>query len=144
MSKPKKPKDFLKLPQYEGGKEALRKFIDKNLQYPEEALKNNVEGTVEAEYFINGLGDVKKVNILEGIGFGCDEEVIRLLKSLVYQKAINRGIKTTTRKSIKIHFKLPKKEKTIVKYNLVSKDKKVTNQPTTRKNTYTIKINYTS
>ena len=121
MRKSRKPKHFLQTPQYPGGKTAMAKFINENLLYPEEAQQNKIEGTVEAEYFINGLGNITSVNILKGLGSGCDEEVKRVIKLLVFEKAVNRGMKSSTRKTLKINFKLPKKKKPLIKYNLVKK-----------------------
>lgn len=121
----------------------MTKFINENLQYPQEALDNKIEGEVEAEYFINGLGDITSVNILKGIGHGCDEEVIRLIKSLVFEKAINRGYKTSTRKTLKINFKLPKPKKPTVTYNLVKEKKETAPSPPQKKSGgYNITITY--
>jgi len=119
MRKSRKPKHFLQTPQYPGGKTAMTRFLNENLRYPKEALEQKIEGTVQAEYFVNGLGNITSVNILKGIGSGCDEEVIRLIKSLVFEKAVNRGMKSSTRKTLNINFKLPKKKTPVVKYNLV-------------------------
>ncbi|MFT7031660.1 MAG: TonB family protein [Cyclobacteriaceae bacterium] len=119
MRKSRKPKHFLQTPQYPGGKTAMVKFINENLKYPKKALESKVEGTVEAEYFINGLGNITSVNILKGIGSGCDEEVVRLIKLLAFEKAVNRGMKSSTRKTLNVNFKLPKKKTPTIKYNLV-------------------------
>jgi len=140
MSKPKRPKDFLKVPQYVGGNAALKVFLDKNLKYPKEALDGKIEGEVEAEYHVDGLGKIKKVKILKGIGYGCDEEVIRLVKLLIFQKAVNRGMKTLTRKTLKINFQLPKLKTVQVKYQIIDKPKK-SNSSSKNKYGYTITIN---
>jgi len=142
MHKPKKPKDFLKTPQYPGGKAAMSKFLNENLKYPQEALDNKIEGTVEAEYFVDGLGKIKNVNILKGLGHGCDEEVKRLIKSLVFDKAVNRGLKTSTRKTLKINFKLPKKKAPTLQYQLV-KTKPPEDAPVKKSGGYNITISYT-
>ena len=82
----------------------MKVFITTNLKYPKEALENKVEGAVEVAYDVDGLGKIRNVNILSGIGHGCDEEVIRLVNLLVYEKAINKGKKTLTHKKLKIDF----------------------------------------
>ncbi len=87
---------------------ALKEFITKNLIYPKEALENRVEGSVEVAYEVDGLGKIRNVKIISGLGFGCDEEVIRLVNMLVFQKAVNKGKRTLTRKKLKVDFKLPK------------------------------------
>ena len=130
----------LQAPEYRGGKKALLKFIDENLKYPEEALHQRIEGTVHLEYVVNGLGKIVNVKVLKGIGYGCDEEAIRLIKSLVYEKVYNEGLNTRTKRSMKIHFRLPKKKSVQLNYQLVSSKPKVAaprNKPTT---TYQINI----
>jgi TonB family protein len=121
MPKHKKPKDFIRVPQYPGGNTALKEFLDKNLIYPKEAFESKVEGEVEAEYHVDGLGKIKNIKILKKLGSGCDEEVLRLIKLLVYAKAINRGLKTLTRKTLKITFKLPKQQGAQINYSIVKK-----------------------
>tara|TARA_A100000171_G_scaffold30172_1_gene28397 strand:- start:1094 stop:1537 length:444 start_codon:yes stop_codon:yes gene_type:complete len=116
MSKPRKDEP-LKTPQYRGGVQALKKFLSEQLKYPEEALKNKVEGVVEVAYDVDGLGRILNVKILTGLGSGCDEEVIRLVKMLVYETAINKGKNTLTHKKLKVDFKLPKPKKAPVQYN---------------------------
>ncbi len=141
MVRHKKPKDFLKVPQYPGGKEALHRFVKANLRYPEDALHKRVEGTVEAEYFVNGLGKITDVKILRGVGHGCDEEVIRLIKMLVFEKAVNRGLKTSTRKTLKVDFKLPAKQQKI-NYQLVPTPSPTPKPAPKTGNSYTISITY--
>ncbi|WP_323756682.1 energy transducer TonB [Roseivirga sp.] len=116
MSKPRKGEP-LKTPQYRGGVQALKKFLSEQLNYPEEALKNKVEGVVEVAYDVDGLGRILNVKILTGLGSGCDEEVIRLVKMLVYETAINKGKNTLTHKKLKVDFKLPKPKKVATQYN---------------------------
>ncbi len=106
MSKPRKDQP-LKLPRYKGGMEALKAFIVANLKYPEEALKHKIEGAVEVAYDVDGLGRVRNVSIISGPGYGCNEEVIRLVNLLVYEKATNPGRNTMSHKKLKVDFKLP-------------------------------------
>jgi TonB family protein len=110
MSKPRKDAP-LKTPVYKGGMAALKKFVSENLVYPQEAIDLKIEGDVEVAYDVDGLGRILNVKILDGLGHGCDEEVIRLIRSLVYQTAINKGKNTLTHKKLKIKFKLPTKVK---------------------------------
>lgn len=124
MGKPKKANDFFKAPTYRGGNTAMKKFIAENLKYPKDALESKVEGSVDLTYVVDGLGKVINAEIKKGIGHGCDQEALRLVKSLVFEKAINRGFKTTSKRNIKINFKLPKPVQksttTQVNYQIVS------------------------
>ena len=140
MKKSKKPKDFIQTPQYPGGKPALDQFLSSNLRYPKSAFDNKIEGDVEAEYFIDGLGRVLEVNILKNLNPACDAEVVRLIQSLKYTKAITRGVKTKTRQTLTVHFKLPKKQPVKVNYVLTPSVKKVTE--TKKPISYSINVNF--
>jgi protein TonB len=53
--------------------------VKTNLKYPEEAVKNKVQGQVVAEFIIDETGVVTNPTILQGLGSGCDEEALRVL-----------------------------------------------------------------
>lgn len=107
MKKKVKPESFIKQPTYSGGKKALDEFIKTNLEYPEEAVKNKVSGSVKLKFDIDVFGNVKDVSIIHGIGYGCDEEAIRLVKLLKYEKKKYRGLFVVFHQSMFIHFRLP-------------------------------------
>ena len=112
MQKERKDKHFIKKPIYPGGPKAMRQFIKNNLQYPKEALENRVEGTVSLEYNIDYQGTVTDVHVISGIGFGCDEEAMRLVKLLKFEVPKTHKAKVRFRKTLQIHFRLPKQKKT--------------------------------
>jgi len=120
----KKNKKFLKLPLYEGGSDALKKFIDSNLKYPEEALKNNIQGTVHIKYDVDDNGSVLSAKVEKGIGYGCDEEALRLVRMLSYNKAKNIGQRVKSSMKIKIRFYLPQAINLVnnYQYNYIKKE----------------------
>jgi len=122
MKKKKKEKHFLKLPQYSGGKESFNKLLRENLKYPEEALKNMIEGDVHLAFEIDHNGKVFNVKVTHGLGYGCDEEAVRLIEMLSYEKAKNRGVKVKASKKIRIPFRL-KKTTAGLQYNYQAKTK---------------------
>jgi TonB family protein len=61
---------------------ALYEYIAKNLQYPADARKRRVEGKVYAEFVVEKDGSLSNVKVAKGIGAGCDEAVVRVVKSL--------------------------------------------------------------
>jgi TonB family protein len=63
-----------------GGMGAFGKFLQKNLKYPEKALRANVTGKVYVEFIVESNGILTNFNILKSVGFGIDEETIRVLK----------------------------------------------------------------
>lgn len=70
-------------PDYPGGMTAFMKYVRKNLAYPKEAKKEKVRGKVYVEFVIDSTGRIKDeaVRVLKGIGYGCDEEAVRLIKN---------------------------------------------------------------
>lgn len=110
MKKEKKDKDFLHKPVYPGGIKAIRQLIREQLRYPAAALSAGVEGTVYLKYTIDYKGKVNDVKVVSGLGYGCDEEAVRLVKLLKFEVPRNRKIKVLFSKSIQIHFRINKKE----------------------------------
>ena len=103
----KKKKQFLNLPQYIGGSQAFKEFVANNLTYPAEALEKIIEGSVIIEYEISDEGVVLNPRVFKGIGFGCDEEAIRVVSLLRFEKVKNRGMRVRMTTKTTIHFRLP-------------------------------------
>jgi TonB family protein len=100
-------KRFLNLPKYIGGSEDFRKFIADNLRYPEAALGAKIEGSVIVEYDIADDGLVYNPHVLKGLGYGCDEEAMRVIGLLRFEKVKNRGVRVKMTTKTTIHFRLP-------------------------------------
>ena len=129
MHKKTKDKHFIKKPVYKGGIKAMRAFISQALNYPDQALKAQVEGTVYLKYSIDYRGKVLDAKVISSLGYGCDEEAIRLVKLLTFKVAKIKKGKILFHKSLQIHFKLPKKAETKetsmqINYQYVEKAKK--------------------
>ncbi len=105
-SKNPRKKSFLRIPVFPGGKEAYQQFIKENIVYPESALTNKVEGYVYLVYTVNNIGEIVDVEVTKGIGSGCDEEAIRIIRMLKYDPARNRGVKMKVEMKTRINFKL--------------------------------------
>jgi TonB family protein len=104
--KNQKKKTFLRIPTFPGGKDAYHEFIKDNIVYPEQALSNKVEGAVYLVYTVNNIGEIVDVEVIRGIGFGCDEEAVRVIRLMKYEPARNRGVKMNVELKTKINFKL--------------------------------------
>lgn len=74
-------------PEFPGGMAAWAKFIQKNLKYPFMAQDANVQGKVYLSFVVEKDGSITDVNVLRGIGFGCDEEAVRVIKKSPKWKA---------------------------------------------------------
>jgi len=107
MRKEVKKGDILKRPEYPGGQKAMRAFIGAQMRYPPAAMEAGLEGTVHLRYAIDHLGTVKDVKVLKGLGSGCDEEAVRLVRLLRFNVEKTRGVKVLYHKTIQIHFRKP-------------------------------------
>lgn len=69
-------------PDFPGGQSAMYKFLGENIKYPAAAQRANVSGRVFVKFVVEKDGSIGAVEVLKGIGFGCDEEAIRVIKSM--------------------------------------------------------------
>jgi protein TonB len=70
------------MPVYAEGTEALLNFISSKLKYPELARKAGIEGKVFIYFIVNRDGTISNAEIAKGIGAGCDEEALHVIKQL--------------------------------------------------------------
>ena len=121
-------KRFLNLPEYPGGKEAFKAYIKSNLKYPEEALRRKIEGIVHLKAEIDDNGHVGNVVVEKGLGAGCDEEAVRLIKNVRFGGVKNRGVRVKNRKKFRVEFKLPPEKRKIV-YQMKKPRQKPSQEP---------------
>lgn len=67
-------------PEFPGGMNAWAKFLQNNLRYPYMAQDNNIQGKVLVSFVVEKDGSITDVSVVRGIGYGCDEEAIRVIK----------------------------------------------------------------
>lgn len=92
-------------PQPPGGD--LQSYFVKNIKYPQKAINQDVEGKVFVTFVITSSGDVDDVKLLKGIGYGCDEEALRVVKAMPkWTPGKNGGREVKVRMNIPIVFKL--------------------------------------
>lgn len=65
-------------PEFPGGIRELGRYIGKNIRYPAAAHRANVQGKVFLQFVVGKDGDIRDPKVLKGIGFGCDEEALRI------------------------------------------------------------------
>jgi protein TonB len=93
-----------KMPAFPGGEKAMLRYIQSNVNHPEEAKKKGIEGTVVARFVVSKDGRIRDIEILKNPGGGCGEEVVRLLKNMPrWEPGKQRGRKVT------VYYKLPVK-----------------------------------
>lgn len=69
-------------PEFAGGMSALNQYLGKNIRYPAAAQRANVSGRVFVSFVVNTDGSIQDVTVLKGLGFGTDEEAVRVVKSM--------------------------------------------------------------
>jgi len=79
------------MPAYPGGEEALRKFVNENLEYPEEAQEKGIDGQVIAQFNIDSNGDVINIHIKKSLKPSCDSAVIKMLKAMPKWIPVNKN-----------------------------------------------------
>ena len=63
-----------------GGRKEYEEYLKKNLLYPQVAIENKVEGKVTIQFTVQPSGQLTDFRVVKSLGFGCDEEVIRLIQ----------------------------------------------------------------
>jgi periplasmic protein TonB len=63
------------------GNQAYQQYINSNVVVPNKARRNNVTGNVVVSFFVNESGSLSNINVINGLGYGCDEEAIRVVKN---------------------------------------------------------------
>jgi TonB family protein len=93
----------------EEGHVAYKEYLKKQMQYPKEALDNKVEGKVTVQFVVEPNGELTEFNVIKGIGFGCDEELIRLIKQGPrWIPSKRNGSAVRERVKVRLRFQLPK------------------------------------
>lgn len=82
------------MPSFPGGDAERQRFLAEEIKYPKEAEENGIQGMVYVQFVINSKGNITDVKILRGIGGGCDEEAIRVIKMMPQWKPGRQNGKT--------------------------------------------------
>jgi TonB family protein len=94
-----------------GGRRAFKKYLEDKLIYPQQAIANKVEGKVTIQFIVEPTGKLSNFNVVKGIGSGCDEELIRLIKQGPKWSATKRNDELVkSRVRVRMRFSLPKKK----------------------------------
>jgi len=89
-------------PSFPGGEEKLMEYLGKNISYPPMAKESGIQGTVFVTFVVEPDGSVTNAKIMRGIGGGCDEEAIRVVRNMPkWTPGKQRG------KPVRVQFNLP-------------------------------------
>ena len=89
-----------KMAEFPGGEDALYQFIADNIEYPKEAREKGIQGKLFVEFIIWSDGSVGQIKVLNKIGGGCEEEVIRVIKLMPNWTPAEQGGKIVNSKFI--------------------------------------------
>ena len=89
-------------PDFPGGTAALQRYLAQNLRYPAPASRANVSGRVFVGFVVNANGSIAGVQLLRGIGFGCDEEAKRVIEQMPRWKPGKQA-----GRAVRVRFTLP-------------------------------------
>lgn len=89
-----------------GGNSSLRRHIRRNLQYPDDAKSNSIKGTVKLLVTVSTDGAISDITVIEGLGYGCDEEAMRLIRTGPgWQAAEINGVSVVSQKEVEVRFR---------------------------------------
>ena len=90
------------MPAYPGGDQKMMEYIAKNIKYPQIARESGIQGRVFVGFVVEPDGSVSNVKLLRGIGGGCDEEAMRVIKSMPkWKPGKQRG------KAVRVSYQIP-------------------------------------
>lgn len=105
-------------PNFPGGIVELYRFIAKNLKYPIEARNKNIQGKVFVKFIVRKDGSTSDISVLKGIGFGCDEEVVRIVGILPkWNAGTQNGVSVNVFFTMPVNFILEEGSKEVKKYD---------------------------
>jgi periplasmic protein TonB len=90
------------MPEFPGGEEKLFEYLQKNTKYPAMARESGISGTVFVTFVVQGSGEITDVKKMRGIGGGCDEEAIRVVRNMPSWKPGKQNGKT-----VPVQYNLP-------------------------------------
>lgn len=95
------------MPIFPGGDYELIKYIAENLDYPQEALESGIQGRVFVKIIVEPNGSISNVKIIRGLGYGCDEEAIRVIESMPnWEPGRKNGEAVRVNMAVPVNFKL--------------------------------------
>ena len=92
------------MPEFPGGRGKLMQYLASNIKYPPYAKEAGIQGRVFINFVVEKDGSITAVKVLRGIGGGCDEEAVRVVKAMPkWKPGMQRG------KPVRVSFNLPVK-----------------------------------
>ena len=94
-------------PVFPNGEAALIEYIAKNVEYPDLAVENGIEGTVYVKFVVSKTGKVTDVQLFRGVDPLLDDEAVRVIKTLPdFKPGYNAGRPVNVSYFVPIVFRL--------------------------------------
>ena len=104
---PEAPSEFTVVEQMPEAGYNFLKFMADNIRYPGEASRNEISGTVYINFQVAPDGSIRDVKVTKGIGYGCDEEAVRVVSKMPpWQPGKQGGRSVPVRCQLPVKFKL--------------------------------------
>lgn len=95
------------MPEYPGGMKELFKFLQDNLKYPENAMKNNVQGRVIVQFVVEKDGTPTEFKVARSVDPDLDAEALRVMKTMSkWKPGMQRGEVVRVKYTVPVSFKL--------------------------------------
>lgn len=99
---------IIKLAEPIGGRKAYDQYLKNSLRYPQQALENKIKGKVTIQFTVKTDGTLSDFNVLKGLGYGCDEEVLRLVQEgPKWQPTTENNVAVASEVKVRVKFSLP-------------------------------------
>ena len=96
-----------KMPSFPGGESKLYEFLGKNIKYPQMAKEAGVQGRVYVQFVVEKDGSITDVNVVRGIGSGCDKEAERVVNNMPkWEPGEQRGKKVRVKYTLPVLYQL--------------------------------------
>ncbi len=93
-----------KMPKFPGGTKKLLNYLATHIKYPAEARKAKIQGRVFVNFIVEKDGSISHVNVLKGIGHGCDKEAVQAVENMPrWIPGLQKG------KPVRVSYNLPVK-----------------------------------
>jgi protein TonB len=79
------------MPEFPDGEAALLKYLAQNIKYPPMARESGIQGMVVIQFVVSPTGELIDFQVMRGIGAGCDEEALRVVKAMPKWKPGKQG-----------------------------------------------------
>lgn len=95
------------MPTYIGGEKAMQEFIKENLNYPQEAQDERIEGVVYVRFIVEKDGSITDVQLVRGIAPICDKAAVAVIRKMPrWKPGKDKGKTVAVYQTVRVEFEL--------------------------------------